>query len=173
MRLAAVKTCCRSFACTALCGLLLAACAAGPSRNGPMQPPRGNVYERQVLGAMMAVQVNDAQRLVILNAFDALMPALKTADQDSARMRQRWETLDARAPDYASRSEALAVESGDAAARHLRALAAFNAQVAQTLTESQWQQWSKIMSADEASYGQRGGGGPGGGGPSGGGRHPR
>lgn len=172
MRLAVMKPCCPSFVWMALGALLLAACSAAPARNGPMQPPRGNVYERQVLGAMMAVQVSDSQRLFILNAFDALMPALKAADQDSASLRQRWDALDARAPDYASRSEALAVESGDAAARHLRALAVFNAQVAQTLSDAQWQQWSKIMSADEAAYDQRRGAGPGGGGP-GGGRRPR
>lgn len=127
-----------------------------------MSTSRGNVYERQVLAALSAVKTSDPERLAVLDALDQLLPALKAADTDEQRLRERWAALDARAPDYPALAANLAADRSTVERDRLLALAGFHHTVATTLDSTQWQQWSAIMSADGAAYREPGFGGSGG-----------
>lgn len=122
--------------------LLLSACAApGPVTRAERHEGRS---EKAILAVLRAVDADDAQRKTILAAYDRHNPVLTQAAADWQRIAQEWVALDRRAADFTSRSEALAAQRQQIAARQFTESAAFEREVAAALTETQWRDWQEL-----------------------------
>jgi outer membrane murein-binding lipoprotein Lpp len=130
-----------------LAGLLLAGCAAAPDPTlyradvGPRQ-------ERTVFNALNRVKASDAQRIAVLNEYDATNGKLRELVKQSRQVVQQWHDLDRTAPDFQAQVDTLAAKWATLNADEMKTRAVFDHNVAVTLGPKQWSQWQDFMLGD-------------------------
>lgn len=125
-----------------LLAALLAACADDPSR---VRPEIGATPEKLLLAALTKVEATDAQRLAVLNAYDARNGELVELEKQSREVVRQWNKLDRTAADFTAQVDTLATQWAGINAKEMRARAAYERELATQLTPSQWSRWQDFM----------------------------
>ncbi|MBL6751430.1 MAG: hypothetical protein ISP90_12955 [Nevskia sp.] len=126
-----------------LAATLLAACAEKEPRL--TRPDVGPRTEHTIYTAIDAVHASDAQRLAILDAYDASNGRLRELSAQSSQVMSQWRDLDRMAPGFTAQVDALAAQWASINAGEMKARAAFERQVAAILGTSQWGKWQDFM----------------------------
>lgn len=134
----------RSLALASAVLLLLGACATDPVLP-PAQSFEGR-DEKGVLAVLRSVEATDPQREKVLASFDQYNPTLLKLAHEWRDLRGQWERLDRRDPAFAASAETIAVRRTAIAGEQIRLAAAFEQQVAATLTPEQWKDWQELWS---------------------------
>lgn len=125
--------------------LLLASACAGNPVFPPAQSFEGR-DEKATLAVLRNVEATDPQRERILAAYDRHNPTLIKLATEWSDLRQQWERLDRRDPGFATTAEAIAVRRTAIAGEQIRVAAAFEQEVASTLSAGQWKDWQELWS---------------------------
>jgi hypothetical protein len=129
-----------------LAGLLLAGCA-GPEP-ALYRPDVGPRQDRTVFNALNRVKATDAQRIAVLNEYDATNGKLRELVKQSRQVVQQWHDLDRTAPDFQAQVDTLAAKWATLNADEMKTRAIFDHNVAVTLGPRQWSQWQDFMLGD-------------------------
>ncbi len=154
--------------------LLLSACSNHRPRMND-EGPRQAMSEKTVMHALSESGADDAQRRVVLDAFDQGEARRKSSMQQADELRRQIARLQKASPDYLTQIEPLLRQQGALQVDQSLAQAGFEHRVATTLTPEQLERWNEALHASQDREGGPGGGGgrrgrgPGGGGPGGGG----
>lgn len=124
--------------------LLVSACASNPVLP-PSQSFEGR-DEKGLLAVLRNVEATDPQREKILAAYDKHNPALLKLAHEWRDLRAQWERLDRSDAGFAAAAEAIAVRRMAVAGEQIRVAAAFEQEVAGTLTADQWKDWQELWS---------------------------
>lgn len=126
----------------ALLASALLACASDPELQ---RPDLGATPEKLMLNALTKVQASDAQRLAVLNAYDARNGQLVELGKRSRQIVAQWHKLDRTAPDFDQQIDSLAAQWAEVNAAEMKARAGYERALATQLTPSQWSQWQDYL----------------------------
>lgn len=122
--------------------LLVTACASDPVLP-PAQSFEGR-DEKGALAVLRVVEATDSQRETILAAYDRDNPTLLRLANEWRDLRRQWERLDRRDAGFAAAAEAIAARRMQIASEQIRVAAAFEQEVAATLSAEQWEEWQEL-----------------------------
>ena len=134
----------RPLAVASLMLLLVSACASNPVLP-PAQSFEGR-DEKATLAVLRNVEATDPQRERILAAYDRHNPTLIKLADEWRDLRLQWERLDRRDPGFAATAETIAARRTAVAGEQIRVAAAFEQEVAATLSAGQWKDWQELWS---------------------------
>lgn len=150
----------RFFALASTVLLLVSACASDP-----VVPPAQSFEgrdEKGVLAVLRNLEATDPQREKILASYDKNNPTLLKLAHEWRDLRMQWERLDRNDAGFVAAADAIATRRMAIAGEQIRVAAAFEQEVAATLTPQQWKDWQELWSLIGDPYEMCGG--PGGGG---------
>lgn len=105
----------------------------------------GPTPEKVVLAALTKVVATDAQRIAVLNAYDSRNSQLIALDKSAKQIITQWNRLDRTAPDYVQQVDALAAQWAQVNGDEMKTRAAYEHDLATTLSSSQWHQWQDFL----------------------------
>lgn len=105
----------------------------------------GPTPEKVVLAALTKVAATDTQRVAVLNAYDSRNNQLVALDKSAKQVITQWNRLDRTAPDYVQQVDALAAQWAQVNGDEMKTRAAYEHDLAATLSSSQWHKWQDFL----------------------------